>query len=299
MCFGTVKIYVISFPFLWICLETGRTGKHRCFWIWFFIIMGNGHSKRTSLIFPRNSVKGTHARKTDLTQKPRLCELSLDAENSGHIGTQEENQSSDEDFGEIFYRFVILHAEDDEEEAVRVQELLQNEFCIKPGIIFAEMPSGRHQLENFQKAISGSAWTIILLTENFLSELWCTFQSYTSLYNALTTPHKCNTVIPMRPRNNPLPWEKTPFLLQSIKALQEDSPGFAEQVKRTFQESRYKQQQEAWRNQKKQVAQELLCWWRYKDRSRDNEDTLFERWVQETPALKEELGWAFTLISVR
>ncbi|XP_066469910.1 TIR domain-containing adapter molecule 2 [Tiliqua scincoides] len=224
--------------------------------------MGNGHSKRTSLIFPRTSVKDNHTqtRQLDLKQKPKLHELSLGTESSGHTYTQEESQSSEEDVGEIFYRFVILHAEDDEEEAVRVQDLLQNEFCIKPGIIFAEMPSGRHLLENFQKAITGSAWTIILLTENFLSELWCTFQSYTSLYNALTIPHKCNTVIPMRPRNNPLPWEKTPFILQSIKALQEDSPGFAEQVKKTFQESRYRQQQAMWRNQKKGMARELLCW---------------------------------------
>lgn len=181
-------------------------------------------------------------------------------ERSGHTDAQGDGQSSEKDVGEIFYKFVILHAEDDEEEAMRVQKLLQNEFSIKPGIIFAEMPCGRNVLENFQKAISGSAWTILLLTENFLSELWCIFQSYTSLYNALTIPHKYNTVIPMRPRNKPLPWEKTPFILQSIEALQEGSLGFAEQVKRTFQECRYRQQQAVWMNQKKGTAQDLLCW---------------------------------------
>ncbi|XP_061480369.1 TIR domain-containing adapter molecule 2 [Rhineura floridana] len=224
--------------------------------------MGNDNSKRTSPFPPRNSVKD-NCRSTGqkgFKQKLKRCELSLSVETSGYVNSQEIH-SSDEDAGDTFYRFVILHAEDDVEEAVRVQDLLQNEFCIKPGIIFAEMPSGRHLLENLNDAMNGSAWTIILLTENFLSELWCEFQSYTSLFSALTMPHKGNTVIPMRPRNNPLPRDRTPFILQSINALQEDSPGFAQQVKKTFEESRYRQQLEIWRyEKKKREAQKLLKW---------------------------------------
>ncbi|NXA38658.1 TCAM2 protein, partial [Eudromia elegans] len=150
----------------------------------------------------------------------------------------------------VFYKFVILHAENDVDEAIRIQSLLQNKFCIKPGIIFAEMPCGKHILENLRDAVNGSAWTIILLTESFLNGPWCEFQSYTCLANALNKEHKYNTVIPVRPLNNPLPREKTPFALQAINALEEESPAFGKQVERIFQESTYRQQQEIWRRER-------------------------------------------------
>lgn len=222
--------------------------------------MGNIQFKRTFAFLPRNCMKDNYtcSSQKDITPKPDLCDLSLDTETSHHSAIQE-THSSDEDAEEVFYQFVILHAEDDVEEAVRIQELLQNEFSIKPGIIFAEMPSGRHLVENLKDAINGSAWTVILLTENFLSDLWCEFQLHISLIHTFTKPHKNNTVIPLRPRNNPLPWERTPFAFKSINALQEDNPGFTEQVKRTFQKSIYSQQQALWRNEKKKsVVQELL-----------------------------------------
>ncbi|XP_016850341.1 TIR domain-containing adapter molecule 2 [Anolis carolinensis] len=224
--------------------------------------MGNKNSKRASSFSRRNSMKDNYTNKCqeDLKKKPKLCDMSLGTETNCHISIQEP-QSIDEDVGDIFYRFVILHADDDVEEAVRIQDILQNEFYIKPGIIFAEMPGGKHLLENLNDALSSSAWTILLLTENFLNELWYEFQSYTSLFGALTLPNKQNTVIPMRPRNNPLPWERTPFILRSINALQEDSPGFAKQVKKIFQETRYKQQKATWACRKKnQEASELFGW---------------------------------------
>ncbi|XP_042308392.1 TIR domain-containing adapter molecule 2 [Sceloporus undulatus] len=224
--------------------------------------MGNGNAKRVSPFSPRNSMKDNYTSKTqeDLKEIRKLCDLSLDIETNCYIHIQE-TQNDDQDVEDIFYRFVILHAEDDVEEAVRVQDLLQNDFCIKPGIVFAEMASGKHLLENLNDALRSSAWTIILLTENFLNELWYEFQFYTALFSALTIPNKQSTVIPMRPRNNPLPWERTPFILQSISTLQEDSPGFADQVKKIFQEARYKQQKALWAYRKKdEEASKQLDW---------------------------------------
>ncbi|XP_053263955.1 TIR domain-containing adapter molecule 2 [Podarcis raffonei] len=230
-----------------------------------FAAMGNGNSKRTFPFSPRNGVKDnrTNPGQEGFKQKPKTFKLSLGEETSGDTNT-EEIHSSDEDAGDVFYRFVVLHAEEDVEEAARVQDLLQNEFCIKPGIIFAEMPGGRHLFENLKDAMNGSAWIIILLTENFLSELWCEFQFCTCLFSALTIPHKGYTVIPMRPRNNPLPRERTPFILQTINTLQEDSPGFAQQVKNIFQDSRYRQQQAIWQyEKKKEEVQKLVEWQTY------------------------------------
>ncbi|XP_038186423.1 TIR domain-containing adapter molecule 2 [Arvicola amphibius] len=148
---------------------------------------------------------------------------------------------------EVFLKFVILHAEGDIEEALRVQDLLQNDFGIRPGIIFAEMPCGRLHLQNLDDAVNGSAWTILLLTENFLRDTWCNFQFYTSLMNSVNRQHKYNSVIPMRPLNSPLPRERTPLALQTINALEEESRGFSTQVERIFQESVYERQRTIWK----------------------------------------------------
>ncbi|XP_015344087.1 TIR domain-containing adapter molecule 2 [Marmota marmota marmota] len=160
---------------------------------------------------------------------------------------------------EVFLKFVILHAEDDTDEALRVQNLLQNDFGIKPGIIFAEMPCGRPHLQNLDDAVNGSAWTILLLTENFLRDTWCNFQFYTSLMNSVNRQHKYNSVIPMRPLNSPLPRERTPFALQTINALEEESRGFSTQVERIFQESVYETQQTIWRETRNLAQRQFIA----------------------------------------
>ncbi|XP_076995025.1 TIR domain-containing adapter molecule 2 [Tamandua tetradactyla] len=159
---------------------------------------------------------------------------------------------------EVFLKFVILHAENDINEALRVQNLLQNDFGIKPGIIFAEMPCGRQHLQNLDDAVNGSAWTILLLTENFLRDTWCKFQFYMSLMNSVNRQYKYNSVIPMRPRNNPLPRERTPFALRTINALEEGSRGFPTQVERIFQESVYKTQKTIWRETRNMVQRQFI-----------------------------------------
>lgn len=156
-------------------------------------------------------------------------------------------EMADDEDDEVFLKFVILHAQEDTDEALRVQKMLQNDFGIRPGIIFAEMPCGRQHLRNLHDAVNGSAWTILLLTENFLRDAWCEFQFYTSLMNSVNRQPKYNSVIPMRPLSNPLPRERTPFALRTINALEEDSQGFATQVGKLFQESVYKTQQTIWK----------------------------------------------------
>ncbi|XP_012619169.2 TIR domain-containing adapter molecule 2 [Microcebus murinus] len=179
-------------------------------------------------------------------------------EQEGAEGEAETPEEDDEE-EEVFLKFVILHADDDTDEALRVQNVLQNDFGIKPGIIFAEMPCGRQHLQNLDDAVNGSAWTILLLTENFLRDTWCNFQFYTSLMNSVNRRHKYNSVIPMRPLNNPLPRERTPFALQTINALEEESRGFPTQVERIFQESVYKTQQTIWKETRNVVQRQFLA----------------------------------------
>lgn len=184
---------------------------------------------------------------------------TTEEQTSGQEGAEAGEEIPEEEEEEVFLKFVILHAEDDTDEALRVQNLLQNDFGIKPGIIFAEMPCGRQHLQNLDDAVNGSAWTILLLTENFLRDTWCNFQFYTSLMNSVNRQHKYNSVIPMRPLNSPLPRERTPFALQTINALEEESRGFSTQVERIFQESVYKTQQTIWRETRNLAQRQFIA----------------------------------------
>ncbi|KAM9330933.1 TIR domain-containing adapter molecule 2 [Gastrophryne carolinensis] len=158
--------------------------------------------------------------------------------------------STNEDNEAVFYKFVILHAESDISDALRMKTLLQDTLQVKPGLIFAEMPAGQHILKTLEDAVNGSAWTIILLTENFVKETWCEFQSHAMLINSINNDHKYNTVIPVRPKDNYLPRDRTPFPISLINALEEQNSEFTWLVERTFQESKYQKQYAIWKAEK-------------------------------------------------
>ncbi|XP_043915043.1 TIR domain-containing adapter molecule 2 [Protopterus annectens] len=200
-----------------------------------------------------SSTKSLHkTKRAPLAQNGKPESISTSKLNEGHVESRVVDSEIEEivdeglDLNKTFYKFVILHAESDVEEAVRVRNLLEIKFNLKPGIVLAELPSGRHLFDNLSDALNGSAWTVILLTTNFLKETLCEYQSYITLIDSITNQHKSYSVIPIRPSRNPLPRERTPFALQVINALEERSPAFDKQVKKTFQESFYIKQKELW-----------------------------------------------------
>lgn len=65
----------------------------------------------------------------------------------------------------VFFMFVVLHTDNDADQAIQIQNLLQNKFCVKSGITFAAMPCSERVLENLSDAVNGSAWTIMLMTK--------------------------------------------------------------------------------------------------------------------------------------
>ncbi|XP_075692575.1 TIR domain-containing adapter molecule 2-like [Rhinoderma darwinii] len=182
---------------------------------------------------------------------PENGEKQIITEKSNHSSLFSKSSPSEDQ--DIFYKFVILHAEIDELEAMRVKNILQDKFNIKPGIIFAEMPAGQQILKNLDNAVNGSAWTILLLTENFLREAWCEFQSHATLINSIHMHHKYNSVIPVRPKDNYLPREKTPFPLKLINALEEGNREFSKQVEKTFRDSLYQKQYDIWKAEKEDM----------------------------------------------
>ncbi|XP_023404744.1 TIR domain-containing adapter molecule 2 [Loxodonta africana] len=231
--------------------------------------MGTGKSKidpcPLSLSLGKSHIVDTSPRRHESESK-KSDKLPL-RDRAEHICTTEkpageqervEEMPEEEAEEEVFFKFVILHAESDINEALRVQNLLQDDFGVKPGIIFAEMPCGKQHLQNLDDAVNGSAWTILLLTENFLRDTWCKFQFYSSLMNSVNRQHKYNSVIPMRPLNNSLPRERTPFALRTINALEEGSRGFHTQVERIFQESVYKTQKTIWQETRNTAGRQFI-----------------------------------------
>ncbi|XP_059772890.1 TIR domain-containing adapter molecule 2 isoform X1 [Balaenoptera ricei] len=216
---------------------------------------GRSHSVDMSQRHKSDSKKSEEISLSNAAAHSNTAEMPA-GEQEGAKGVEEMPEEEEE---EVFLKFVILHAEEDTDEALRVQNLLENDFGIKPGIIFAEMPCGRQHLQNLDDAVNGSAWTILLLTENFLRDTWCKFQFYTSLMNSVNRQHKYNSVIPMRPLNNPLPRERTPFALRTINALEEESRGFPTQVERIFQDSVYRIQQAIWKETRNTVQRQFIA----------------------------------------
>ncbi|XP_053330253.1 TIR domain-containing adapter molecule 2 [Spea bombifrons] len=212
-------------------------------------MMGINHSCRKHSYKTCQKQKNTKIQNVNSTEDSRWSlAVKLSMEKPGeHETTETEEDCRTED---VFYKFVILHAEADISEALRIKNMLENDFSIKPGIIFAELPAGGYVLKTLDNAVNGSAWTILLLTKNFLTETWCEFQSHATLINSINMCHKYNTVIPVRPKKNYLPRENTPFILKLINALEEGSPGFTQQVQKTFQEQRYLKQHALWKAEK-------------------------------------------------
>lgn len=197
---------------------------------------------------------GTRRSDTESDEKQIFTKESNHSNSFSKNCPSEDKATFTEDInGDVFYKFVILHAETDESEAIRVKNMLQDEFNIKPGLIFAEMPAGQQILKNLDDAVNGSAWTILLLTENFLRETWCEFQSHATLINSIHMHHKYNSVIPVRPKDNYLTREKTPFALKLINALEEGNPEFSKQVEKTFRDCLYRKQYHIWKAEKESM----------------------------------------------
>ncbi|XP_019406074.1 PREDICTED: TIR domain-containing adapter molecule 1 [Crocodylus porosus] len=155
--------------------------------------------------------------------------------------------SSEPDTGEgKFYSFVVVHAMEDMDIACRVKELLES-MGVPDGATFCEdfLVPGHCQLTCFQDAINNSAFTLLLLTENFQCRL-CTYQMNSALMDSILRLHKYNSVIPFVPKECPLRKGQIPGVLAGLVPLDENSRVFARRVKNTFVPSKIKEQRTKW-----------------------------------------------------
>ncbi|XP_013798144.2 TIR domain-containing adapter molecule 1 [Apteryx mantelli] len=145
-----------------------------------------------------------------------------------------------------FFTFVVLHASEDVDIACRVKKLLES-MGVPNGATFCEdfLTGGRGQLSCFQDAMENSAFTILLLTKNFLCQP-CMFQTNSALMESILRPSKHNSVVPFVPRENPLERRQIPTLLSGLVSLDENSPVFAKTVRNTFTPSKISELKAMW-----------------------------------------------------
>ncbi|KAJ1085293.1 hypothetical protein NDU88_005426 [Pleurodeles waltl] len=148
-----------------------------------------------------------------------------------------------------FFSFVILHVQEDDEIAYRVQGTLEG-LGVKNGTTFCDgfAHPGSCSLTCLEEAINNSAFTILLLTNRWTSR-WADFQTNAVLMNAIESKHKYNTVIPFLPHTGRLQKNSMPFSLSTLNPLDESSPTFSNKVKKTFTPGRIEKQKTIWRRE--------------------------------------------------
>ncbi|XP_066552344.1 TIR domain-containing adapter molecule 1 [Amia ocellicauda] len=156
------------------------------------------------------------------------------------------SDAKEEEVGAMFYCFVILHDAEDTDVANALCSTLEN-LGTGEGATFSDdfaMP-GKHILTCIQDAIDNSAYTILLLTQNFKTRL-LEHKTNSVLMNSIEKHHKYNTVIPFLPKENCLPSEKRPMCLKHLIPLNENAKNFQSMVRKTFSPDKIKKQRELW-----------------------------------------------------
>ncbi|KAJ7308321.1 hypothetical protein JRQ81_008856 [Phrynocephalus forsythii] len=153
-----------------------------------------------------------------------------------------------------FFSFVVLHAAEDEEVAYRVKSLLED-LGIPDGATYSDdfLIPGRCQLGCFQDALDNSAFTLLLLTQNFQND-FCAYQTSVALTESFRRLCRRHTVIPFVPKENPMPKREMPSVLAALVPLEEASPVFRRRVAKTFAPQAIREKKDAWR-QRRQVQE--------------------------------------------
>ncbi|XP_051766703.1 TIR domain-containing adapter molecule 1 [Ctenopharyngodon idella] len=146
---------------------------------------------------------------------------------------------------ETFYAFVILHEAEDADEAQRLRERLES-IISAPGATFSDdfAQPGRSTLRCIEDAIENSAFTLLLLTQNFKSNLSETTAD-SAIVNSLENHHKLNSVIPLLPRENRLSRESFPLVLRT-KVFLDESRMFERNVLKAITPDKVAKQKKIW-----------------------------------------------------
>ncbi|KAM3865950.1 TIR domain-containing adapter molecule 1 [Diretmus argenteus] len=165
-------------------------------------------------------------------------EVNVPKEPSESKGAEEEEEVT-------FYSFVILHAAEDEDMAESMKEKLES-IVVGEGATFSgdfEIP-GKSTLMCIEDAINNSAFTILLLTRNFSTGL-LEVEADSALINSIYKKHKHNTVIPLLPKENCMPRQSMPIVLQRLVALEENK-SFERKLKNALSQAKIAAHKKVW-----------------------------------------------------
>ncbi|XP_032902553.1 TIR domain-containing adapter molecule 1-like [Amblyraja radiata] len=166
---------------------------------------------------------------------------------SSSLGEPPEVTESSED---IFYPFVVLHVPEDIEIAEEVRDKLES-LGVKGTTIDHLAVPGRSPIKCIEDAINNSAFTILLLTNNFNTR-WADYEANVTLMHSINNEHKYNTVVPLLPKKNSLRTERIPFALRAIVSLNENSSHFEKHVKNIFKSRVLEKHRRGWLQQQRQ-----------------------------------------------
>ncbi|XP_073419178.1 TIR domain-containing adapter molecule 1-like [Dendrobates tinctorius] len=192
---------------------------------------------------PRNLFTEPLCRSSHNENNPSCSFLNIDFKPPEFVATSPSAFSNTK-----FFSFVILHVPEDQDEAGRVCEILNN-LKIGEGTTFCEgfETAGVSPLKCLEDSVENSAYIVLLLTTGFLSK-WGEFQTNTVLMNSIEDANKSGTIIPFIPRFKTLVG-KIPLTLKSLTPLDEKSHLFEKRVKNTFKQDIIKRQQGRWQRE--------------------------------------------------
>ncbi|XP_053186289.1 TIR domain-containing adapter molecule 1 [Scomber japonicus] len=160
-----------------------------------------------------------------------------------------ERKGAEKEEEEIFYAFVILHAQEDAEVAESLKEKLEDIVSCE-GATFSEdfaIP-GKSTFRCIEDAIDNSAFTLLLLTCNFtrLQEV----MTDSALINSINHKHKYNTVIPLLPMENRMPNRSMPIVLQRLVPLDEKK-NFDKKARKILSPANINKQKRIWEEEQR------------------------------------------------
>lgn len=156
-----------------------------------------------------------------------------------------DSNSAEEEDEAIFYAFVILHAPEDADMAESMREKLETVIGGEGATFSGDFATpGKSTLTCVEDAINNSAFTILLLTRNFNTHMQ-EIETNSALINSINKSHKYNTVIPLLPRENAMPRQSIPLVLQTIVPLEENK-SFERSIRRTLSPATIGKQRKIW-----------------------------------------------------
>lgn len=195
-----------------------------------------------SLVSNESDTKSDNQTKTP---SPKLPKMSVP-------GEIHESKAVEEEEEEIFYAFVIFHAPDDSDMAESMKEKIEaaigGEF---EGATFSDFSiPGKTTIKSMEDAINNSAFTLLLLTRNF-NTCMLDLKANAAFVNSINKAHKYNTVIPLLPRENCMPKQDMPMVLQGVNPL-EERKNFEKKIQKSLLPAKIEKQRRIWKQEKAQ-----------------------------------------------